>query len=124
MALMSKNAFGDKAKIETAKSAGTIDEYDVLYLSNGEIGWIDKNKHTVINTPRTQADVTAECVESFDETDGNVVKAGKTLDDVVALLTQKIIPQVKTDALEIAKEYTDTAVSTSAGSSGTEVVEF
>lgn len=125
MALMSKNGFGSKENIADAVNAGTLDEYDILYLTNGEIGWLDKNKNTVINTPRTQADITASCVDSFDETDGNVVTSGKTIDDIVALLTQKIIPQVKTDAIQVAESYTDKAVAgASGGAAGTEVVEF
>lgn len=41
MPQISKHAFGSKANIETAKEAGTINERDVLFLDNREIGWID-----------------------------------------------------------------------------------
>lgn len=111
MPLMSKNAFGNKDNIEAAKIAGSIDEYDILYLDNGEVGWINKDKKTIINTPRTQEDIEVTCVESFDEEDGNVIRAGKTIDDVVKLITQKLIPQVKEDITAITSE-------------GVEVVEF
>ena len=43
--LKSKTAFGSKENLPSALEAGTIDEYDVAYLSNGEIAWVDKEKN-------------------------------------------------------------------------------
>ena len=114
MALMSKAAFGSKENIEAAKEAGKIDAYDTLHLSNGELGWLDKDGNTVINTPRTQAEYTASCVG-----ENNVVPAESTLDEVVAVLTDTIMAQLKAEALEEAKEYAD-----SVASGSVEIVEF
>lgn len=57
MANLSKHAFGSKANIETAKQEGKIDAYDVLFLDNGETGWIDKDGETQLATPRTQTPI-------------------------------------------------------------------
>lgn len=44
MALKSRHAFGNSANISAALTAGTIDEYDILFLDGDtepKIGWID-----------------------------------------------------------------------------------
>ena len=107
MAKLSKAAFGSKANIETAKENGLIDEYDILYLDDGEIAWIDKSKNTVVHTPRIQEDIEVSCVESADEADGNKIAAGKTLDETVKLIAQSILPKVKEETLQSAKDYAD-----------------
>lgn len=89
MANMSKAAFGSKDNIETAKSAGTIDEYDVLYLDNGEIGWIDKNKNTVISTVRTQEEIEVNGVTGLGIENGKKIPPSSSLDEIVKMLVQK-----------------------------------
>ena len=96
MANLSKHAFGAKADIETAKGDGSIDEFDVLFLDNGEVGWLDKNKNTVINTPRTQTDIKVNGVTGLGITDGSTIAAGATIDDLVKMLVQKAIPATYT----------------------------
>lgn len=119
MAIKSKNAFGSKANIDTAKTNGMIDEYDILYLDNGEIGWLDKTKNTVINTPRTQSDIVVSSVDSFDETDGNKIAAGKTLEEAIKIVANSVLPKAQEKTLQSAKDYADTV----AGGS-VDVVEF
>ena len=46
--LKSKHAFGSEANIDAALAQGLIDEYDILFLSEGKIGWIDKDGNKVI----------------------------------------------------------------------------
>ena len=92
MANLSKHAFGSKENIETAKAAGSIDEYDVLFLSNGEVGWIDKNNNTVINTPRTQTDITVNGVTGLGIGNGETIAAGASIDEIVKMLVQKAVP--------------------------------
>lgn len=119
MAKLSKAAFGSKANIETAKAAGTIDQFDILYLENGEFGWLDKSGNTVLHTPRIQEDIEVSCVENADEADGGKIAAGKTMEEAVKLIAQSILPKVKEETLQSAKDYTDQ------NSSGVvEVVEF
>ncbi len=44
----SKHAFGSEDNLSTAIESGLIDEYDILFLSNKKIGWIDKDKNIVM----------------------------------------------------------------------------
>lgn len=96
MANTTKHAFGSKANIETAKAAGTIDAFDVLHLDNGEMGWIDKEGNTVINTPRTQKAYTLNGTSFGALQSGDEIPAGKTLDEIIAMATQKAIPATYT----------------------------
>lgn len=92
----SRFGFGSKDGIETAKQAGTIDEYDFLCLDNGELGWIDAHKNTVINTPRTQTDIKVNGVTGLGIANNEVITAGKSLDEIVKMLVQKPIPATYT----------------------------
>lgn len=107
MAKLSKAAFGSKANIETAKTNGVIDQFDILYLDDGEFGWLDKSGNTVLHTPRIQEDINVPCVNSVDETNGNKIAAGKTLDEAVKIIAQSILPKVKEETLQSAKDYAD-----------------
>ena len=91
-----KHAFGAKENIEAAKQAGTINEYDVLHLDNGEMGWIDKNGKTVINTPRTQQAHTLNGTSIGALKDGATVPAGVTIDEFVKMITEQAIPATYT----------------------------
>ena len=46
--LRSRHAFGSEANIGTAIENGLIDEYDILFLDEKKIGWVDKNGNPVI----------------------------------------------------------------------------
>lgn len=94
MANMSKNAFGSRENIEAAKASGAINEYDILYLDNGEIGWLDKAKNTVINTPRTQDDITVFGASDIGMEDGSVIESGKTLDEVAVMIFKDMVPSI------------------------------
>lgn len=96
MANLTKHAFGSKDNIEAAKAAGTIDAYDVLHLDNGEMGWIDKEGNTVINTPRTQKAYKLNGTNFGALEDGAEIPAGKTLDEIMAMATAKAIPATYT----------------------------
>lgn len=54
MAKMAKHAFGSEAMVDAALAAGTIDAYDILFLDEGKVGWIDKNGQKVIAEGKTQ----------------------------------------------------------------------
>ena len=60
----SKHAFGAEANIETALQNGLIDAFDILFLNEGKIGWIDKDGNKVIAEGKKQV-IT---VESLPET--------------------------------------------------------
>lgn len=96
MAQKTKVAFGERANIEAAKQNGAIDEFDLLLLKNGEVAWIDKEKNTVFNTPRTQEDIVVNGVTGFGIANGETIPAGITMDDLVRMLVQKAIPATYT----------------------------
>jgi len=91
MASLSKHAFGKKENIASAVANGSLDEFDVLFLDNGEVAWIDKEKDIVVNTPRTQADIVVNGVTGLGIENGSTIAAGATIDDVVKMLVQKAI---------------------------------
>lgn len=93
---MTKHAFGSKENIEAAKATGTIDAYDVLHLSNGEMAWIDANNNTIINTPRTQTDITVNGVTGLGIGNGETISAGASIDEIVRMLVQKAVPATYT----------------------------
>lgn len=94
-----RHAFGSRKNIESAISSALIDAYDILYLDNREIAWVDKDGNVVFSTSRTQEDI-----EGLEE----VIPAGQSIDDVVKLLVQNILSlnqkfaDIKTEILEEA----------------------
>lgn len=96
MANKTKHAFGARENIETAKQAGTIDAYDVLHLDNGEFGWIDKDGNTVIHAEKTQTAHTLNGTTFGALESGDTIPAGMTLDEIIAMVTQKAIPATYT----------------------------
>ena len=91
MPLISKHAFGSKANIETAKTEGTINERDILFLDNREIGWIDKDGNTIMSTSRTQEAVTVNGVTGLGIANNATIPAGTSFDELVKMLVQKPI---------------------------------
>ena len=96
MPLISKHAFGSKENIETAKTEGTINERDVLFLDNREIGWIDKDGNTVMSTSRTQDAIIVNGVTGLGIADGATISAGTSFDEFVRMVVQKAIPATYT----------------------------
>lgn len=96
MVLISKHAFGSKNNVETAKTEGTINAHDILFLDNKEIGWIAKDGSTVISTSRTQEDITVNGVTGLGIANGATIPAGVSFDDFVKMVVQKAIPATYT----------------------------
>lgn len=96
MATISKHAFGSKANIDTAKTNGTIDAHDILFLDNQEIGWIAKDGSTVMATSRTQEAVTVNGVTGLGIANGATIPAGISFDEFVKMVVQKAIPATYT----------------------------
>lgn len=96
MANTSKHAFGDKENITSAVEAGKLDAFDVMFLSNGEIGWVDKENNTIINTPRTQSAISVNGVTGLGIENGKTIPAGSTIDDIIKMLVQKAVPATYT----------------------------
>ncbi len=64
MANKARHAFGSEANIDTALANGSIDAFDILFLDEKKIGWIDKNGQKVILEDAKQVSV----VDSLPET--------------------------------------------------------
>jgi len=94
--LRSKHAFGNKDNIEAAKAAGSIDAYDVLFLNNGELGWIDKEGETVIHAERTQEAHTLNGTSIGALADGTTVPVGVTIDQFIKMISEKAVPATYT----------------------------
>lgn len=58
--MKSRHAFGSEENVDSALAQGLIDAYDVLFLSEGKIGWIDKNGSKVILENRQQVMTVSE----------------------------------------------------------------
>ena len=91
MPTISKHAFGSKANIDTAKASGAINELDILFLDNQEIGWINKEGETVMSTSRTQEDIAVNGVTGLGIANNATIPAGTSFDDLVKMLVQKPI---------------------------------
>lgn len=118
MANVSKHAFGSKANIETAKTNGTINSHDVLFLDNQEIGWIAKDGSTVMATSRTQEAVTVNGVTGLGIANGATIPAGISFDEFVKMVVQKAIPASYTKpTLAIANNGGQASGNVEAGSS-------
>ena len=64
--LRSKHAFGSEANIDSALAQGLIDAYDILFLNEGKIGWIDKDGNKVIVEDKTGVVTVDELPETGD----------------------------------------------------------
>lgn len=96
MPTISKHAFGSKANVETAKANGLINERDILFLNNREIGWITKDGDTVMSTSRTQEAITVNGVTGLGVANGATIPAGISFDEFVKMVVQKPIPATYT----------------------------
>ena len=65
--LRSKHAFGSEANVDYAIEQGLVDAYDVLFLNEGKIGWIDKDGNKVILEDKKQVILVDELPESGNE---------------------------------------------------------
>lgn len=115
---ISKHAFGSKASIETAKTNGLINDRDILFLDNREIGWIAKDGTTVMSTSRTQEALTVNGVTGLGIANGATIPAGTSFDDFVKMVVQKAIPATYTKpTLAIANNGGQASGNVEAGSS-------
>lgn len=89
-------AFGAKDRIEAALEADMIDSYDILCLSNQEMGWIDAEGNPVISKSRTQEAIKVNGVTALGVEDGYEIPAGKSLDEIIKMLVQKAVPATYT----------------------------
>ena len=129
--MKSKHAFGSEANVDNALQQGLIDAYDILFLAEGKIGWIDKNGQKVILENKQQVKVVSELPNPGDaeviyiynskmyiwngadysspEVEGGVDE--NTVDEKIGVAVQEVA--------DAANAYTDTQID-----AALEVVEF
>lgn len=97
-----RHAFGSEAKISEALAAGKIDAYDILFLDEKKVGWINKSGEVVVAEPDLSG------IEAEIATKANT-------EDVEALENQ-IAAKVDAETVQaMIKEYSESVI---------EVVEF
>lgn len=131
--LRSKHAFGSEANVDSALASGAIDAYDILFLSEGKVGWIDKNGNKVIvenknqvimleNLPETGEEGVLYVVNSigytWNGTEFKPVAESTGLDETEV---DAKIETANTTVLDAAKAYADEKI---AEVVAVEVVEF
>lgn len=123
----SKHAFGSEANVDDAISNGTIDAYDILFLSEGKIGWIDKNGQKVILEDKKQV-MTVSNLPATGDTDviyiygSNVYFWNGTKfvsPSADGGIDEATVDQKVSDATDAANAYTDSKIE-----AAMEVVEF
>lgn len=62
-----RHAFGSEVNVDAALEAGTIDAYDILFLDEKKIGWIDKNGQKVILEDAKQVSIVTTLPEAGEE---------------------------------------------------------
>ena len=127
--LRSKHAFGSEANVDAAIASGAIDAYDILFLKEGKIGWIDKDGNKVIAEGKQQVVVLEALPEAGEEailyvvnsvgytwngTEFKPIAEGAAMDESV--IDEKIAA-ANAAVLEEAKAYAEEQAST-------EIVEF
>jgi hypothetical protein len=131
--LKSRHAFGSESKVDYAISEGLIDAYDILFLNEGKIGWIDKNGNKVILEDKEQVltvDELPEAGESnviyiydskfyfWNGTEYVATASGGNLDEEIV---DAKVNSAFASAIEESNAYTDEQI---ANAMSTEVVEF
>lgn len=117
--LKSKHAFGSEANVDAALEQGLIDAFDILFLSEGKIGWIDKDGSKVILDNKKQV-VLVDELPDIGTLDTVYIYNGKFYywngseflspsgDDVVSESdVDEKVSAAKSEAVENAKLYTD-----------------
>lgn len=129
--MKSKHAFGSEANVDNALEQGLIDAYDILFLAEGKIGWIDKNGNKVILENKQQVMTVDELPETGDAEviyiynakmyiwDGSEFVSPTTETGLDETTVDKKIDTAVQEVTDAANAYTDSQID-----SALEVVEF
>lgn len=104
----SKHAFGSETNVDAAIENGLIDAYDILFLDEKKIGWVDREGNKVIID---QPDMTALEAEIASKANSGEVEAK--------------IDQVQQDVVAAANAYADAQIKAAVEElRSVEIVEF
>lgn len=111
MAMQTKIGYGNKADIDTAITATTIDEGDVIFTKDTEeLAFIKPDKSVMYPKNRTSKDFTLNGTDLGALKDGEKIPEGTSIDDLLNMITQKAIaPTYTQPTVTIAKSGSGTA---------------
>lgn len=111
MAMQTKIGYGNKADIDTAITATTIDEGDVIFTKDTEeLAFIKPDKSVMYPKNRTSKDFTLNGTDLGALKDGEKIPEGTSIDDLLNMITQKAIaPTYTRPTVTIAKSGSGTA---------------
>lgn len=125
--LRSRHAFGSESNLQSALDQGLIDSYDILFLKEGKIGWIDAKGNPVILEDKTGVE-TVDALPESGETSKLYIFNSKfyfwngtefiTPTDETGLSETEVNAKIKTaisDSVNTANAYTDKMVEAAMG---------
>lgn len=110
MAMQTKIGYGNKPDIDTAITATTIDEGDIIFTKDtNEIAFVKPDKSVMYPKDRTSKDYTLNGTSLGALQNGEKIPEGTSIDDLLNMITQKAI----------APTYTQPTVTLTKSGSGT-----
>ena len=125
MAMQTKIGYGNKTDIDTAITATTIDEGDIIFTKDtNEIAFVKPDKSVMYPKDRTSKDYTLNGTSLGALQNGEKIPEGTSIDDLLNMITQKAIaPTYTQPTVTLAKSGSGTAAgSYEAGTSITPIL--
>lgn len=112
MAMQTKIGYGNKTDIDTAITATTIDEGDIIFTKDtNEIAFVKPDKSVMYPKDRTSKDYTLNGTSLGALQNGEKIPEGTSIDDLLNMITQKAIaPTYTQPTVTLAKSGSGTAV--------------
>lgn len=107
-----KHAFGSEKNLQNALNSGKIDAYDILFLDEKKVGWVNKNGEVVIAEPDLsgiEADISQVESELATKANAKEIKAELELKANAEEVEGKL-EKVATESVATSKAYTDEKV--------------
>lgn len=111
MAMQTKIGYGNKTDIDTAITATTIDEGDIIFTKDtNEIAFVKPDKSIMYPKDRTSKDYTLNGTSLGALQNGEKIPEGTSIDDLLNMITQKAIaPTYNQPTVTLAKSGSGTA---------------
>ena len=111
MAMQTKIGYGNKTDIDTAITATTIDEGDIIFTKDThEIAFVKPDKSVMYPKDRTSKDYTLNGTSLGALQNGEKIPEGTSIDDLLNMITQKAIaPTYTQPTVTLAKSGSGTA---------------
>ena len=111
MAMQTKIGYGNKTDIDTAITATTIDEGDIIFTKDtNEIAFVKPDKSVMYPKDRTSKDYTLNGTSLGALQNGEKIPEGTSIDDLLNMITQKAIaPTYTQPTVTLAKSGSGTA---------------